>query len=421
MNYILQNGYVVDPLANFSGLKDVFVRDGLFSQQPAIDAVKIDLHGQLITPGFIDLHVHLRDPGQTAKENIFTGSLAAVKGGFTSICCMPNTSPPLDSPYLIEFVINKAKKAKLAKVYPVATITKGRGGKDLSEMGKLIKAGAIGFSDDGSWTSDSNIMRRAIEYSTNLGSVIMSHAEDHLLSNDGVMNEGLVATSLGLRGIHNSAESLAVARDVELAKHFGKIHISHVSTKEAVNIIRQAKKENIPVTCETAPHYLMLTDEATLNYNTQAKVNPPLRSKADQDAILLGLKDGTIDAIATDHAPHSLDDKNVEFDKATFGISGLETAFALLYTKLVLTEELTLIELLRLLTVNPARIVNLPQAGSLQLGNPADLTIVDLGQKFTVDGNEFASLGKNTPFNGWTLQGVVTKTFVDGRLVFDRE
>jgi len=417
-NLIIKNGWVIDPLLDFEGLKELYITQGKISDKPAKGAQTLDAAGKVICPGFIDLHVHLREPGQEEKETIYSGSLASVKGGFTSICCMPNTSPAIDNASAVEYICNRARENKLANVFPVAAITRERKGQALVEMGDMVKAGAVAFTDDGGWVTNSHIMRRAIEYAQTFNTTIMSHAEDHTLSAGGVMNEGTVSTRLGLRPISAMSESVAVARDTLLAEDAGRIHIAHVSTKAAVDIIRAAKRRGVAVTAETTPHYFSLTEEAVNGYNTNAKVNPPLRTDKDLKAIIRGLQDGTLDAIATDHAPHTLDDKRTEFDQAAFGISGLETAFALGFTKLVKTGKLTLKQLIAKMTVGPMQVLRLPNKGSLQPGHDADVVILDTEKEWTVDVKSFVSRGKNSPFDGWTLQGVVEKTIVGGRMVY---
>ncbi|MFH1428602.1 MAG: dihydroorotase [Candidatus Margulisiibacteriota bacterium] len=418
-NLIIKNGLVIDPLLDYEGQKDIYITQGKITDKPAIGAQVIDAKGMIVCPGFIDIHVHLREPGQEEKETIYSGSLAAVKGGFTSICSMPNTVPAIDNASAVEYIRNRAKENKLVNIFPIAAITRERKGEELVEMGDIVKAGGVGFSDDGCWLTNSLIMRRAIEYAQMFGSVIISHAEDHSLSADGYMNESYTATKMGLKPIAAAAESVAVARDVLLAEEFGRVHIAHISTKAAVDIIRTAKKRGVMVTAETAPHYFSLTEEACTGYNTNAKVNPPLRTDSDVKAIIKGLQDGTIDAIATDHAPHTQDDKNKEFGLAAFGISGLETAFALGYTKLVRTEKLSLKQLIYKMTVGPMQILKLQNKGSLQVGHDADVVILDPDQQFTVDVNTFVSRGKNSPFNGIELQGAIETTIVGGRVVYE--
>ena len=418
-NLIIKNGWVVDPLLDFEGKRDVYITQGKIADKPAKTAKVIDATGKIVCPGLIDLHVHLREPGQEEKETIYTGSQAAAKGGFTSICCMPNTKPAIDNASDVEYICNRAKENKLVNVFPIAAITMGRHGKELVEMADIVESGAVGFTDDGGWVNDANVMRKAIEYAQMFNVVVMSHAEDRNLSAEGVMNEGFLATKMGLKPIPDASESVAVARDVLLAEDFGKVHLQHISTKASVDIIRAAKKRGVAVTAETTPHYFTLTEDAVAGYNTNAKMNPPLRALRDVQAIIGGLQDGTIDAIATDHAPHTFDDKRVEFDKAAFGISGLETAFALGFTQLVKTGKLTLKQLLYRMIVGPARVIRLKNKGSLQPGHDADIVILDTEQIWTVNVKDFASKGKNSPFDGWQLQGVVEKTIVGGRVVFE--
>jgi dihydroorotase len=394
----------------------VYIVHGKIAEKPAPGARVIDAMGKVICPGFIDLHAHLREPGQEEKETIQTGTLAAAKGGFTSICCMPNTVPPIDNAAIVEMIKNRKSSVNLL---PIACISKGREGKELVDMGELVRAGAVGFSDDGGWVSNSRLMRRAMEYAAMFKSVVMSHCEDHTLSADGVMNEGFLSTKLGLRPHPIAAEAIAVARELVLAESYGPVHLAHISAKESVELIRWAKKKGIPVTAETCPHYFSLTEDAVDGYDTSAKVNPPLRTAKDVQAIIKGLQDGTLDAISTDHAPHTFDDKHVEFDHAAFGISGFETAFALGVSTLVKPGKLTLKQLIATMTVGPSRILRLEKKASLQPGYDADLVILDPAREWTVDVRQFVSKGKNSPFNGWTLTGAVEKTIVGGQVVWE--
>ena len=420
-NLIIKNGWVVDPLLDTEGIRDIFVSQGKLTDKAPANAKVIDAKGKIVCPGLIDMHVHLREPGQEEKETILTGSQAAAKGGFTSICCMPNTQPPIDKASDVEYIKNRQQEIRLVNIFPIACITKERLGKELSEMNALALAGAVAFSDDGGWVENANVMRRAIEYAQMFNRLIISHCEDSGLSAGGVMNEGALSTKMGLRPIPNASESIAVSRDILLAEHYGPVHLAHISTKESVALIRAAKKKGVPVTAETAPHYFCLTDEAVEGYNTNAKVNPPLRSDKDVQAIIKGLQDGTIDAIATDHAPHTLDDKRTEFDQAAFGISGLETAFSLGFTTLVTPGKLTLKRFISAMTCEPAKVLQLKNKGSLQPGNDADIVIIDPEKSWTVRASEFVSKGKNTPFDGWELTGVVTHTILGGRSVYECE
>ena len=379
----------------------------------------VDAEGKYIFPGFIDLHVHLREPGQERKEDILSGSKAAVKGGFTSVCCMPNTKPVNDQPMVLNHILRRAAEVNLCRVYPISAITKGSEGEQLTDIGKLSAMGAVAFSDDGKPVENPHILRNALLYAKDFPTTIVCHSEEKALSRDGVANEGFAATQSGLRAIPKVAEELGVIRDVLLAESVGaKVHIAHVSTAGAVQLIREAKARGVKVTCETAPHYLSLTDEKILGFNTDAKVNPPLRSERDVAAVVAGILDGTIDCIATDHAPHAKEDKECEFDSASFGISGLETAFSVVYTYLVRTSKIDLPCLARLMSVNPSEIFGLGFDG-IREGAKADLVIADLDAKYVVDKSTFVSKGKNTPFDGMELFGKVEKTYVGGELKYN--
>ncbi len=375
----------------------------------------IDCEGKLVFPGFIDMHCHLRDPGQTHKEDIESGSRAALAGGFTTVCCMPNTLPPLDNPAMIEYVRHRSERYGNADIYPVGCITSGSKGETLCEFGKMKEAGAIAVSDDGVPVSSGGVMLNALKYAKTFGLPLLSHSEDKSISGSGVVNAGDNATVSGLRGIPRAAESAAIARDVLLAEEAGAaIHICHVSTAESVDIIRNAKKRGVRVTCETCPHYFAATDDEILSYNTNAKINPPLRTSDDVDAIIEGLTDGTIDVIATDHAPHHFDEKNVEFDYAPFGTVGLETAFSLAYTRLVLSDMIKPSDLCRLMSYTPSRILGLTDRGKIEQGARADIVIIDPDAEYTVDAKTFKSKGKNSLFDGWKLSGKIEGVIVKG-------
>lgn len=381
----------------------------------------IDATDMWVIPGLIDAHCHLREPGFEYKEDIVSGTRSAAAGGFTSVACMPNTEPAIDNAAMVQYIKLKSASEGKVRVYPIAAITQGRKGKHIAEMGEMKKAGAVALSDDGDPVSDANVMRLALEYAKQFGLLIISHCEDKSLVADGVMNEGYVSTILGLKGITRAAEEVMVARDVILSEITeAPIHIAHVSTAGAVDIIRHAKSRGIPVTCETAPHYFSATDEWVENYDTNAKVNPPLRTQRDVEAIKEGLRDGTIDIIATDHAPHHIDEKEVEFNLAANGISGFETAFSLSYTHLVDTGLLSLEELVAKLSTTPAQILGIP-GGVLDIGLPADITIVDTKREYIVNRDKFYSKGKNTPFHGKKLKGKVIYTIVGGKVVYDKE
>ncbi|OGB87724.1 dihydroorotase [Candidatus Falkowbacteria bacterium RIFCSPLOWO2_12_FULL_45_13] len=417
---LIKNGRVVDPASNLDGQRDVLIVDGkiktIKSQVMSRGARVIEAKGMLVLPGLIDMHAHLRDPGRPDKETIASGTRAAAMGGFTTICCMANTEPPIDNAAVVKYVKNKAEIEGVVNVLPIAAVTKGLKGEALAEMGMMLKEGAVAFSDDGQPIMRADVMRRALEYARQFKVPIISHCEDKALSHGGSMNESALSTALGLPGIPALAEENMVARDIALAREFGRLHIAHVSSAKSVDLIRQAKKKKIDVTCETCPHYFSLTEEAVKGYDTNAKVNPPLKSRTDVKAIIKGLKDGTIDVIATDHAPHNIEEKELEFNSAAFGLVGLETALALVITYLVDTKELTLKKAIEKLTTSPAKILGLNK-GALKIGADADLVIVDPKAGWTVDPSQFASKSKNSPFNGWKLKGKVLCTIVSGKVV----
>jgi dihydroorotase len=363
------------------------------------------------------MHAHLRDPGRPDKETIASGSRAAVLGGFTTVCCMANTNPPIDNPAAVEYVLAKAKAEAAANVLPVAAVTKGLKGEELAEMGRCFAEGSVAFSDDGRSIMRADVMRRALEYAKQFGVPVISHCEEDSMSAGGVVNESGFSTITGLPGIPSLSEEIMVARDIMLAREYGRVHIAHVSSARSVKLIRQAKREGIPVTCETCPHYFTLTEEAVGEYDTNAKVNPPLKSAADVREIIKGLKDGTIDVIATDHAPHTVEDKNVEFNLASFGMIGLETALALVVTKLIETKALTWKDAVARMAINPAKILNLKNKGTLKVGADADVIVVDPKAEWVVDASKFSSKSRNTPFNGWKVKGKVLCTIVSGKVV----
>lgn len=424
MSLLIKGGRVIDPSQNIDDLLDILVVDGRIAEvgknlkAPAgVDTV--DASGCLVTPGLIDMHVHLRDPGLEYKEDIVTGTRAAAAGGFTSVCCMPNTKPVNDNKAVTSYIINKAKSEGLVNVFPIGAITQGSKGESLAEMGDMKEAGCVAVSDDGRPVTSAELMRRALEYAKGMGIMVIAHSEELALVGEGVMNEGFTSTELGLKGIPWAAEDVAVARDVYLAELTDSpLHIAHISTMGSVRIIRNAKGRGVKVTCETAPHYFSLTDDAVRGYDTNAKMNPPLRTAEDVAAIKAGLADGTIDAIATDHAPHHLDEKDVEFNAALNGIIGLETSLPLTL-QLVADGELDVKALVEKMSCNPAKILGIDR-GTLIQGAVADVTVIDPGMEWKVEADKLASKSKNSPFIGWSMKGWAKYTIVGGKVVYKR-
>ena len=426
MKTVIKGGRVIDP-GKLDDILDIVIKGGniveikqdAFAGNENKESKVIDASGKIVAPGLIDMHVHLRDPGHEYKETIETGGRAAAYGGFTAICCMPNTNPVNDCRQVTEYIIKKAVKAGTVRVYPVAAISRGLKGDSLCEYGELKETGAIAVSDDGNPVMSSQLMRKALEYSSGFNLPVISHCEDLDLVSGGAMNEGAVATKMGISGIPNAAESIMVLRDIALCELTGiPVHIAHVSTKESVRAIRDAKKRGVPVTAETAPHYFLLTDVSVKGYNTNYKMNPPLRTEEDRVAICQGLADGTIDAIATDHAPHSIIEKAVEFDQAANGIIGLETSVSL-SLKLVEAGIIDITNLIEKMSRNPARILGLKTG--LEIGKTADITIIDPEISFCIDADGFQSLSRNTPFDGWDVKGKAVLTMVGGKTVFRDE
>ena len=382
------------------------------------DCKTIDAAGKHVLPGLIDMHVHLREPGFEGKEDIESGSKAAVAGGFTQVCCMPNTNPVCDNAVVVSYIKNRQKEVNLCKINPIGAITRGQEGAAMADIGKMKVAGAVALSDDGKSVANSNIMRLAMEYASGFGLKCLCHCEDKELVDGGVVNEGFNSTLTGLKGSLRAAEDIFIARDIALAESLNvPVHICHVSTYSGVEIIRSAKKRGVKVTAETCPHYFVLTDDIITTYDTNTKVNPPVREDRDRKEIIRGLKDGMLDCIVTDHAPHSLKDKQVEYNLAAFGMSGLETSFPLSYTYLVKTGVLSLSARAERMSYNPANILNL-DGGELKEGAPADITVVDLNEKYVIDGKNFLSKGKNTPFNGFEVYGRIKYTLVDGEIKY---
>lgn len=418
---LIRGGRLVDPANGVDGPMDLLIEGGKVARVgknlKANEAGALDAKGKVVCPGFVDLHVHLRTPGQEHKETIATGSRAAVRGGFTTLCTMANTDPVVDSPTVVEYVKGEAAKVGLVNILPIGAVTLGLQGETLTEMGQLQAAGAVGFSDDGMPVANAGVMRRALEYSRMTGLPIISHCEDKALSAHGVAHEGKTAVRLGLAGIPSEAETVMIARDLLLAEATGgRLHIAHVSTAVGVDLIRAAKKRGVRVTAEVTPHHLALTEEALNTYDARFKMNPPLRDQHDLEGLREGLRDGTLDAVATDHAPHSLAEKEVDLGAAPFGVVGLETALAVLLTELVHRGVVGLADLIAALTCRPAKAMGIPR-GALAVGSPADVTILDPEKGWVVEAGSFASKGMNSPFLGWRVKGRVTDVLVAGRPV----
>jgi dihydroorotase len=423
---LLKGGRVVDPANQIDGVRDVLIQDGKIAKvgvnlsADGVDVFEVP-RDVIVVPGLIDMHVHLREPGQEHKETIATGTAAAVAGGFTAVACMPNTDPVNDQASITEFMIARAKDAGLARVYPIGAVTRGSKGEQLAEIGELKAAGCVAVSDDGRPVATALLMRRALEYTSMCGIPVINHCEDQTLKADGVAHEGFHASRLGLRGIPGVAEEIMIERDITLAGLTGgSVHICHLSTRGSLRAVRSGKERGLKVTGEVTPHHFVLTDEALAGYDTNVKMNPPLREAADRDEMIRGLVDGSIDAIATDHAPHHADEKSVEFDQAPFGITGLETCVPLTFDRLVHPGIITLARAIELLSVNPAKILNVP-GGTLSEGAPADITLLAPDLVATIDPAKSRSRSRNTPFGGWTLKGGVAGTIVGGRLVYTND
>jgi dihydroorotase len=420
---VVRGGRVIDPSRNVDEIADVIIAGGRIEAVGRAlgtpdGAEVVDAAGMVVAPGLVDVHVHLREPGREDAETVATGARAAAAGGFTSVCAMPNTDPVTDNQAAVGFIVKQSMAAKAARVYPIGAISVGQKGEQLAEFGEMVGAGAVAVSDDGHPVVSSHLMRTALEYSRSFGIPVAEHCEDPSLAKHGVMHAGLVATRMGLRGIPSAAEEIMVIRNVLLAELTGgHVHLCHISTRGAVDLIRWGKDRGVSVTAEATPHHFALTDAACEGYDTNAKMNPPLREAADVEAIKVGLKDGTLDAIATDHAPHHYEAKEREFDDAPFGVIGLETALGLGISLLVDTGVLTLPELIDRMSTTPARLFHLP-AGTLAAGAPADIVIFDPDASWTVDPSAFQSKSRNTPFGGWELKGKITMTMVDGDVVF---
>ena len=422
MSLLIRNGRVVDPANAVDAVQDVLIADGKIARigrslaAPA-DVEVVDASGKIVCPGFIDMHVHLREPGYEYKETVATGTRAAAAGGFTAVCCMANTNPVNDNGAVTDYIRAKAKVEGAVRVYPIGAVTRGLRGEELAELAELAEAGCVAFSDDGKCVMNAGLYRRAMEYTLPFGAPLISHAEDATLSRGASMNEGVVSTETGLPGQPAAAEDVMVARDLLLAELTGAhVHIAHVSTAGAVRLIRDAKARGVRATAEVAPHHLVLTEEAVRSWDPNTKMVPPLRTKRDVEALIEALADGTVDCIATDHAPHALSEKEGEFDQAAFGIVGLETAVPLLLDRLVRPGLLPLATLIARWSRDPARLLNLP-GGTLGAGAAADVTILDPDAETTVTPSRFQSRSRNTPFGGWNLRGGPWMTIVDGKIV----
>ena len=427
MKLLIANGHLIDPSEQENAGRNILIEDGRVvawlkhHEEAPADAEVFDASGLVVAPGFIDLHVHLREPGQEHKETIATGCAAAVAGGWTSVCPMPNTSPINDNAAITRYMIEQAERAALANVFPVGAITKGSSGTELAEMGEMKAAGAVAVSDDGRPVPNAGMMRRAMEYAKDFDLPVVDHCEDKSLSSGGVMHEGKVSLLLGLKGMPALAEEIDAVRDIILAKETGAhIHIAHISTRGAIEAVRRAKADGIRVTCEVTPHHFTLTDRAVEGYDTNTKMAPPLRSEEHLEAVLEAIKDGTIDAIATDHAPHHADEKALEYDRAPMGITGLETALGLAFNELVHKGVIDLVRLVELCATNPARIFRLKDRGTLKPGAIADVTVLDPTLDWTYRVGETRSKSKNCPFDGWQFHGGAVAAIVGGKIVYRR-
>jgi len=417
---LIRNGRVIDPATRHDAVANLWIESGVIAAIGGPDrqaTETIDASGKLVCPGLIDMHVHLREPGREEDETIASGCAAAIAGGVTSVACMPNTEPPLDSQSAAEFVIQQARRAGLANVFPVGCLTKGKLGQDLSEMGGLVQGGAVAFTDDGTPVTDSEVMRRAMEYARGLGKAVLSHSEDLALTRGAVMHEGAESLRLGLKGYPAAAEEIMIYREIALAEITGaRLHILHVSSARGVELIRWARDKGLPVTGEASPHHLLLNDECLRGFDSNYKMSPPLREKKDSAALVQGLKDGVITVLATDHAPHSVEKKMREIDQAPNGIIGLETFLPTCVKALIEPGHLTWPQMIAMMTLHPAQILGIDR-GTLKPGAPADVTIIDPDREWTIDVTKFRSKSRNCPFGGWKVKGLAEEVIVGGRLV----
>ena len=420
---LLKNAKIVNPKTNFEGISDIRIEDGIVKEiatnlQARGNEEVIDLTGKIITPGLVDIHCHLREPGFNAKETIKTGIASAINGGYTAICPMANTNPQVDNATTLTYTIIKAKEVSNIGFHPICAVTKGLGNEKMVNVSELLDNGAIAFSDDGKPVENMYLLKEALKYVNSNNATIISHSEDSSLANGGCINEGKVSTRLGLKGIPNITESLAVARELEVVRAVnGKYHFAHISTKRSIELIRQAKKDGLNVTAETAPHYFSLTEEDMVDYDAKYKVNPPLRTKEDLEAVIEGLQDGTIDAIATDHAPHTVHEKQLPIQNAPMGMAGFETALGITLTYLVHAGKLSLMEAIKKLTYAPATILNIPNQGSIEVGSEANMTVFDLNEEWTVDAAQFKSKCRISPFDGYKLKGKQKMTIIKGKII----